>query len=605
MGPVFAGRLARAFIVAVLLTGSVAFVADRVTRDAQRAAAATPPPTIRIPRLGAVFGFKPKTLTINKGHNVRVINNDSTTHTVTANKHNARNRPLFNVRMPAHSTRTLITSKLAPGRYGFHCTIHPNMTGVLIVKGKGGGISGAKQTFNTRLRIPRVLTGSRVHLAIRRTQVQVFAHGPATWMWTYGGSYPAPTIRRPGGQDTKVTVTDYLPGSDGRFTVHLHGDHHQSIDDGRPNDNLITSGHSVTYDYPLTDSGGPERAGFLYYHDHRMGFTGRNNWMGMQGMFIIDNAGAEHGLGLPSGSYDVPIMVSDRSFNNKNQLTVPFSHSGAMVTTGPTSPPNDTTVGDRILVNGTYAPHFAVATHRYRLRLLNASNFQSYDFKLSDGRAFTQIGSGDSLLPHRVTRKDILLGPSQRADVIVNFGGELHKNVVLKSVPRVNRPTNGIGTPTASLMQFRVTRSVKDGSRVPFTLRQPPKLASVNNTFTWRIGVVHKSTGSYWTINGKMFAPKRVDHTVKLGSTEQWTLVNNTNVTHYLHLHEEQWQTISRDGHAPAPWEKGLQDTWKLDPGEQVVVQATFTDYTGEFMLHCHMLDHEDHGLMAQFDVVP
>ena len=75
-------------------------------------------------------------------------------------------------------------------------------------------------------------------------------------------------------------------------------------------------------------------------------------------------------------------------------------------------------------------------------------------------------------------------------------------------------------------------------------------------------------------------------------------------MTHYFHIHEEQWRTISRDGHAPAPWERGLQDTWQVDPGEKVVVEGTFTDFTGTFMVHCHMLDHEDDGLMAQFRVV-
>ena len=111
-------------------------------------------------------------------------------------------------------------------------------------------------------------------------------------------------------------------------------------------------------------------------------------------------------------------------------------------------------------------------------------------------------------------------------------------------------------------------------------------------------------TGTYWTVNGKPFDPHRVDVEVPLGSTQTWLLKNVSPITHYIHLHEEQWHTISRDGKRPPPWERGLEDTWRLDPGETVKVAAQFTDYTGVFMLHCHMLDHEDDGMMAQFAVV-
>jgi spore coat protein A len=91
---------------------------------------------------------------------------------------------------------------------------------------------------------------------------------------------------------------------------------------------------------------------------------------------------------------------------------------------------------------------------------------------------------------------------------------------------------------------------------------------------------------------------------VNKGATQMWELRNNTKMTHFVHLHEERWLTVLRDGKPPPPWERGLEDTWRLDPGERVRVVAKFTDYTGVFMIHCHMLDHEDDGLMAQFAVV-
>jgi FtsP/CotA-like multicopper oxidase with cupredoxin domain len=204
-----------------------------------------------------------------------------------------------------------------------------------------------------------------------------------------------------------------------------------------------------------------------------------------------------------------------------------------------------------------------------------------------------------------VKRTTIMLGPFQRADVVVNFGGELGKRVVLKSVARTDNPPAGsVGTPPVSIMQFRVTRAVSDQTRVPSTLETPPALTVPTDIAqTWTIDV--NPTTQQWTINGQAFDPGRIDHVVTQDSTEKWQIVNNSPITHFVHLHEEQWQTVSRDGGPPKPWERGLEDTWKLDPGENIVVAAKFTDYTGPFMIHCHMLDHEDHGLMADFEVAP
>ncbi|HEY2299834.1 MAG TPA: multicopper oxidase domain-containing protein [Jatrophihabitans sp.] len=603
-GQMFVDRFARIAISLVLVVGSITYAGVRLGWYEPKAAAATTPPTITIPHNAQVRGYSPHTLTIHKGQNVRVINRDSMRHSVTSDARN-RHGSLFSTVLFSGQHATLATSHLAPGRYKFHCVFHPQMHGVLVVKGSGGGTTGS-QSFKIPLFIPPVRTGTNITIPIERAPVKVFADGPKTVMWTYGGTYPGPTIKRNAGALTKITFIDKLPKADGSFSVHLHGDHHASKFDGQPTTFLIDPGHPRTYVYPLTDAKHSIPGAFFYYHDHRMLVTGRNNWRGLQGVFLVHNP-AEDKFNLPTGRYDVPVVVSDRSFTSTNQLKNPFPKHPMMEMTGPSAPPNDATVGNTILVNGRYSPYFNVATHHYRLRLLNASNFQSYDFKLSDGRTFTQVGSGDSLFPKPVLRKDILLGPSQRADVVVNFAGEFGKRIVLKSVPRVNRPKNGIGTPSASLMQFRVSRHTTAGPAVPGTLLTtlPPLPTPTTIDKTWTINSPGKNThGFYWRINGKMFNPKRVDYTVTEGTTEVWKLVNSSHVTHYFHIHEEQWRTVRRDGHAPPAWELGLQDTWRLDPGESVLVEGTFSDHTGRFMLHCHMLDHEDHGLMAQFKVV-
>jgi hypothetical protein len=128
----------------------------------------------------------------------------------------------------------------------------------------------------------------------------------------------------------------------------------------------------------------------------------------------------------------------------------------------------------------------------------------------------------------------------------------------------------------------------------------PSKVSAV-----WTVGLTGNQTnGSAWTLDGKMFDPKRVVLKVPYGATQMWELRNPTNVTHFIHIHEEQWRTVQRDGKAPPAWERGLEDTWRLDPGERVRVVGHFTDFHGVFMIHCHMLDHEDDGLMSQFAVV-
>jgi FtsP/CotA-like multicopper oxidase with cupredoxin domain len=343
--------------------------------------------------------------------------------------------------------------------------------------------------------------------------------------------------------------------------------------------------------------------------------TARNNWRGLQGMFVIKDQ-SESRLRLPSGRREVPLMLSDRSFRSNNALTNPFArgarmvgHHGAMAWVGPHAPPDDATVGTHVLVNGRYAPYLPVSATRYRLRLLNASHFSAYSIGLSDGRPLLQIGTGNGLLRRPVVRDRVLLGPAQRADVIVDFHGASGRDLVLDSVPAPLGET-GADARQAALMQFRVGSDAPDPSRLPARLPSPDLVrvpAKVSKTWTFDLGgggQQHHQRGTFWSVNGHAFDPERVDHRARLGTVERWRLRNTSDMPHYVHIHAEQWRTLLRDGKPPPPWERGLEDTWRLDPGEVVEVAARFEDYTGPFMIHCHMLDHEDHGMMARFDVV-
>src|SRR4051812_13931064 len=193
---------------------------------------------------GAVTGYDTKVVVITQGMPLAFINLDELAHTVTSVAKDANGLPLFSGNaLPGDTSTVAGADKLAPGTYTFYCSFHPNMQGTLIVQGDGSkGRKPAKPTFDSPLRLPPTLTGSHLTIPVREAHVRVLPHGPQTLMWTYGGSYPGPTIRRPVGRRTTVTFVNKLGGAVGSITVHLHGDHHSSANDGQPDSQLIRPG---------------------------------------------------------------------------------------------------------------------------------------------------------------------------------------------------------------------------------------------------------------------------------------------------------------------------------------------------------------------------
>jgi len=442
-------------------------------------------------------------------------------------------------------------------------------------------------------------------------------------MWTYGGTFPGPTVRRPAGHRTEVTFLHRLPASAGELTVHLHGGHNRTQFDGQPgglthahpvsfycdvpaglsaresgNDVLIRPGGRRTYVYDLMEDGRPERAAFQWYHDHRLDHTARNVWHGLAGMWIVDD-GFDAGLPLPSGERDLALMIGDRTLDRHNQLTDPFTDR---------RPPADGIAAHLILVNGVHMPFHRVCPQRYRLRILNVSQFRSYDLFLSNGAPLTQIGSDSGLMPKPVRREEATIGPAERIEVVVDFAGAAGERVELRSGPRHGRRHPAGARPyVGALMQFRVDSGRRpDRTRVPRELRPLPawvKRASKNPDRTWEISIggLFKPV---WLLNGRTFNPARADAKPKLGSVETWEIVNRTSVAHMMHMHLTDWYLLSRDGKPPPPWEDCLKETFFVYPNERLLLAGHFVDYTGKFLIHCHMLDHEDHGLMGQFQVI-
>jgi FtsP/CotA-like multicopper oxidase with cupredoxin domain len=310
-----------------------------------------------------------------------------------------------------------------------------------------------------------------------------------------------------------------------------------------------------------------------FYHDHRLDETGMNVWMGLTGLYIIDDPADP--ATLPSGVYDLPLVLADRQFDDQNQIQYYYDRLGVF--------------GDKMLINGVYQPYLDVADRKYRLRILNGSNARVYILTLSTGDAFTQVGTESGLLPAPVARTAMQFGPAERLDVVVDFAGKLGQDLYLVDAYTM--------TP---LLKFRVTQHVTDTSIVPATLRPLPDIGdpTVTRNFSF------DQTAGHWTINGLQFDPNRIDARPVLGTTERWIFTNPTERTHMVHIHDVDQQCLSRDGGECYPYET-MKETWALGPGETLELKMKFTDHLGKYMFHCHILEHEDDGMMSQFEVVP
>jgi len=547
-----------------------------------------------------------------------------------------RARPRSCLRLPTSGTSGQATSTPRLGRRAFLGVLGGGALAYLLpLRGGGGGLlpfaaetpqAFAAVPFQARLPIPRELGDSRIRIPIREAEAQILP-GAKTKLWTFGGTFPGPTIRRPAGHRTRVTFAHELPAAAGELSVHLHGGHNRSRFDGQPggltqsqpisdfcripqglparesgNDLLLRPGGSKTYVYDLTEDGRPERAAFQWYHDHRLDRTAPHSWRGLAGMWIVDDE-FDAALPLPRGEHDVPLMIADREFDRHNQLTDPFTDR---------RPPADGISGRAVLVNGAFMPHHEVRPCRHRLRILNVSQFRSYNLYLSNGAPLVQIGSDSGLMPRPVRRGQILIGPGERVEAIVDFAAAAGESVELRSRPHGGRNPDGARAYVGALMQFRVSRTrVEDRTRIPRRLRPLPEWAlqakkrrnrPPDHSWEISVGGLFKTT---WLINGRTFNPARADAVAELGTTAVWEFVNRSGVAHVMHLHHSDWYLLSRDGKPPPPWEECLKETFFVFPGERILVAGHFSDHAGKFVIHCHMFDHEDHGLMSQFEVVP
>ena len=460
--------------------------------------------------------------------------------------------------------------------------------------------------FTQAWQAPPVLAPSRSTVdtdyfeLVQRPAMVELLPGVPTPIWGYDGRFPGPTIVATRGRRAVVTHRNELPVP---TVVHLHGGRTAAEHDGFPTDLL----YPVGFRGPMTghDMGGTvthgardyvystEQAGAtLWYHDHRMDFTGPAVWRGLAGFHLVHDR-AEDALGLPSGERDLPIMITDRAFNSDGSLSYPSRDPSLLGVPGVEEPYTGGVLGDVILVNGVPWPHARIPAGRHRLRLLNASNARRYRLRLDPGLALVQIGADAGLLHRPVVHDALEIAPGERFDVVVDFGVvPAGQHIVLR---------NEFGdSGTDQVMRFEVLEAGPDPSRVPDVLGPDPDPAPAAVTRSFVFGNQRRSGMSGWTINGASFDPDVAVATATLGTTERWQLTSDLH--HPVHLHLGSFTVIGRGINGPGPYDLGPKDTIDLRPAEQAEILVRFDGFEGRYVLHCHNLEHEDMAMMVRFD---
>lgn len=457
--------------------------------------------------------------------------------------------------------------------------------------GNGTGSHGAllpsrvplPEPFTTALPIPREITPTDgvVDLVARRSAVEVLP-GRTTEILGYDGTFPGPTIRARAGEPLRVRLRNEL---DLDTVLHLHGGVTPPEHDGYPTD-FVVPGTVRDYDYPLG-----QRAAPLWYHDHAMDFTGPNVYAGLAGMALLTDD-EEEALGLPSGERDLPLVICDRSFDADGAFAYPLIDP-SRGRPGVELRYHGGLLGDCVLVNGAPWPVLEVDAARYRFRLLNASNARRYELALDQGATFTQVGTDLGLLEKPWVRSTLPLAGAERADVVVDFSDL----PVGTEVTMTNRLDGG---GPGQVMRFRVVRTASDDSRVPDRLstieRLDPGAVAVTRDLHFALGPTGGAHhgGGMWNVNGITFHDGDV-FTSRLGTLERWRLT--TDVHHPIHAHLVGFQVEGPDG-TPA-W----KDTVDLRPGDAREVLVPIEGYRGQYVLHCHNLEHEDMMMMVHFSV--
>ena len=437
--------------------------------------------------------------------------------------------------------------------------------------------------------------------------------GPADTLQELPGSYLGPVIRLLRGQKVRLRFTNHLAEDS---IVHWHGLDVPEAADGHPR-LAIGPGREYVYEFEVTN-----RAGTYWYHAHPHMRTGAQIYRGLAGLFLVRDP-EEDALGLPSGDTELLCVLQDRRFDARNQLVF---HGGGMMEM------MNGFLGDRVLVNGRPQPTTDVDAAWHRVRVLNGSNARIYKLAWSRDLPMILIGGDGGLLEHAVRQPSLTLAPGQRADLLLDLSGlpagsETHLDSqafaeadagVVGMMGMMGMMGGGAAVPNGAALRIMTLRTRARAGRA---FRVPDRLSSFEAAASLRSDAPIRRVPlafqrMQWLIGGRTFGMDDVaaEETVTAGSTHLWEFANlpsgmGMQAAHPIHMHGRQFRVVERTGgRATSTLRAGLADAGWRDtvlvlPGETVRVQVTFTRHPGLYLYHCHILEHEDMGMMRNFRV--
>ncbi len=480
-----------------------------------------------------------------------------------------------------------------------------------------------------------------------------------SYIWGFNGKYPAPTVLNVYNHPTIVRFRNSLPVTTTTFgrneiTIHLHNGHHASESDGFAGDFFGTGfwkdNHYVNiyagYDAFPPDGDEQEAMHSFWFHDHRAAFTAHNNYLGLNGMFLVyDSKDPGHEFNTPGslrlpcyyGLTDFPVILTDKKFcPTANGRTELFNQLGA-------GPP----AGDKFIVNGKIQPKMTVRRRKYRFRFLNTGPAKTYDITLikPDGTVGTMVvvatdanflqspipvdaganaGNSNSTVAPNNTAGALRVSVAERYDVIIDFtefaaGSKLYLREAASQFVGVASPDPlpaGLAIENV-LMQFNVVEREwwfpPDTPAIPSTLTTYPSLPATDVNFEWQF--VRDPPGTVprlFKINNRAFDAGIPAHCILKNNTEEWLLNNNVGGSawvHPVHIHFEEFRTLKKfvaGVEVPVPpLESGRKDVMRLDATRGALIKMQFRDFIGRYLIHCHNMAHEDAFMMVRWDIVP
>jgi FtsP/CotA-like multicopper oxidase with cupredoxin domain len=429
-------------------------------------------------------------------------------------------------------------------------------------------------------RVPNVV---EVELTATPTRLSL-TPGTSTEVFAYNGRIPGPTLEVREGDRVIVRFRNELPDS---TTVHWHGIHLPFDADGSPF-HLVPPGGRRTYEFTVQSG----TAGTYWYHPHPHHHTGQQVARGLYGGIIV-RADDDP---LPASLTERLLILSDNRFLADGSLDLPDPHSQR----GRLDFENGRE-GGVLFVNGEIMPTLTIRSGEVqRWRVINASAGRFYRLHLP-GHALLHVGSDGGLFERPVEVDEILLATAERVEILVRGTGAPGTRAVLQSLPYdryvpQTRPADWNTTRELLSVHYTAEEPLPAAS-LPAVLRPVPPLDPAHATAT-RVMVMTQGF-----INGQIMDMERVDVSAALGATEIWEVENLVGMDHPFHLHGFQFQVLDRDG-VPEPF-RSWKDTVNVPKHQTVRFIVRYDNYPGKWMFHCHILDHEDHGMMGVLEVLP